>query len=105
MYSRCRAGCHDPPLASHANQSGCSLAIDSKFSQDDSCENLLSMARLQPDWLAWLASGGSWQPARHLEYIARHLVDVAAGKIRRLVILCPPRHGKSVLVSQYFPAW
>jgi predicted phage terminase large subunit-like protein len=27
------------------------------------------------------------------------------GEIKRLAISVPPRHGKSVLISQYFPAW
>lgn len=33
------------------------------------------------------------------------LVDVAAGRTKRLMVFMPPRHGKSLLVSQYFPAW
>lgn len=35
----------------------------------------------------------------------RKLVDVAAGRIRRLMVFMPPRHGKSELTSRYFPAW
>jgi len=35
----------------------------------------------------------------------RKLVDVAAGRIKRLIVSMPPRHGKSELVSRYFPAW
>jgi hypothetical protein len=31
--------------------------------------------------------------------------DVAAGKSPRLMLLCPPRHGKSELASVRFPAW
>jgi len=30
---------------------------------------------------------------------------VAAGDIKRLMVFMPPRHGKSSLCSQYFPAW
>jgi predicted phage terminase large subunit-like protein len=33
------------------------------------------------------------------------LVDVANGKIQYLIIEAPPRHGKSELVSKYFPTW
>lgn len=33
------------------------------------------------------------------------LWQVATGRIRRLVISMPPRHGKSSLASHYFPAW
>lgn len=32
-------------------------------------------------------------------------MDVAAGRLRRLIVTMPPRHGKSELVSKYFPAW
>lgn len=35
----------------------------------------------------------------------RKLVDVAAGRIKRLMVFMPPRHGKSELTSRYFPAW
>ena len=43
--------------------------------------------------------------ARHLAVLNRHLMAVATGSISRLLITMPPRHGKSVLTSQYFPAW
>lgn len=39
---------------------------------------------------------------RRLEQFAR---DVAAGKSPRLMILMPPRHGKSQIASKLFPAW
>lgn len=32
-------------------------------------------------------------------------MDVALGDTNRLMVFLPPRHGKSWLVSQYFPAW
>lgn len=35
----------------------------------------------------------------------RALTDVATGRIKRLVVEMPPRHGKSELCSKYFPAW
>ena len=41
----------------------------------------------------------------HIKTIAKALSDVESGKIKRLIITLPPRHGKSMLVSQYFPAW
>ena len=43
--------------------------------------------------------------ARHLATIDRALTDIATGKNDRLIIQLPPRHGKSTLLSQYFPAW
>jgi len=58
-----------------------------------------------PAALARLVSRGQWQPAPHLELINDALVEVAAGRIRRLMITAPPRHGKSELTSVYFPTW
>lgn len=37
--------------------------------------------------------------------LMRFEADVAAGKGPRLVIECPPRHGKTELASRHFPAW
>lgn len=43
--------------------------------------------------------------ARHHQRIADVLNDVAAGKKKRVILTMPPRHGKSLLASQHFPAW
>jgi predicted phage terminase large subunit-like protein len=39
------------------------------------------------------------------EALMQFLEDVIAGKSPRLIITVPPRHGKSMQASQYFPAW
>ncbi len=41
----------------------------------------------------------------HHRVVARHLEAVERGEIKRLIITQPPRHGKSMLVSELFPAW
>ena len=41
----------------------------------------------------------------HIKTIAKALQDVENGKIKRLMIFMPPRHGKSLLSSEMFPAW
>lgn len=41
----------------------------------------------------------------HHEQLARALEAVQRGDIKRLLVLMPPRHGKSELVSRAFPAW
>lgn len=58
-----------------------------------------------PADFAITASKGRWQSARHLEAINRELVDIATGKNDRLIVQMPPRHGKSMLISQYGAAW
>lgn len=46
-----------------------------------------------------------WRPAPHLELLNNYLLDVATGRIRRLIVNEPPRHGKTTLIGNYFPAW
>lgn len=46
-----------------------------------------------------------YRDAKHHRLIARHLEAVERGEIRRLMITMPPRHGKSMLASEFFPAW
>ena len=43
--------------------------------------------------------------APHLTYLSLLLSDAFARRVKRLIIQEPPRHGKSSLVSHYFPAW
>lgn len=46
-----------------------------------------------------------YKDAHHHRLIARHLEAVERGDIKRLMITMPPRHGKSMLASEFFPAW
>lgn len=39
------------------------------------------------------------------DVVNRWLVDMIAGRKRRIILNAPPRHGKSMLVAQYLPAW
>jgi hypothetical protein len=47
----------------------------------------------------------TFERARHLQLLADHLEALDRREIRRLVVAMPPRHGKSRLSSQAFPAW
>src|SRR4051794_2846763 len=58
-----------------------------------------------PAALARVASGERWEAAPHLSLLDARLADLATGKIKRLIVTMPPRHGKSQLCSRYFPAW
>jgi predicted phage terminase large subunit-like protein len=42
---------------------------------------------------------------RHCDVLIDRLQDVADGKIKRLMIFLPPRHGKSKTATQLFPAY
>lgn len=46
-----------------------------------------------------------WKDAWAVEAICEHLQAVVDGQIKRLIINCPPRIGKSNTVSVAFPAW
>jgi predicted phage terminase large subunit-like protein len=41
----------------------------------------------------------------HLMLLAEKLMAVERGEIKRLAVFMPPRHGKSNLASEVFPAW
>lgn len=58
--------------------------------------NLLSYA---------IAQYAQYQPAEHHRRIARALERVVSGECKRLMIFLPPRHGKSQLVSEFFPPY
>ncbi len=47
----------------------------------------------------------SFQFHRLSEILIELLQQVADGKLTRLIVCCPPRHGKSALVSRLFPAY
>lgn len=51
------------------------------------------------------ARKSAYEDARHHRVIGAALEEVEAGRIKRLIISCPPRHGKTRLASMLFPAW
>ncbi len=55
--------------------------------------------------LAIKISNGKYTSAPHLELIQSKLLELCKRKITRLMINMPPRHGKSELISKYFPFW
>jgi predicted phage terminase large subunit-like protein len=73
--------------------------------QSNSSISPLVLARALPSGLAHLASRGQWVTAPHLNILTQKLVDLEQRRITRLLVEMPPRHGKSNLCSQYFPAW
>jgi len=46
-----------------------------------------------------------YRPNWHHEAIAQALMRIETGEIDRLILMVPPRHGKSQLASINFPAW
>ena len=46
-----------------------------------------------------------YEVADHHKQIARKLHDLVNRKLSRLMVFMPPRHGKSMLISELLPAW
>lgn len=46
-----------------------------------------------------------WIRAKHLDLINQKLLDLYSGRIRRAIIAMPPRSGKSLMCSFWFPLW
>lgn len=66
----------------------------------------LLRATAQKSLLAFgVALDPKFETPHHIKLIAQKLEQVANGKIKRLIISAPPRHGKSMLSTQIFPAW
>jgi len=55
--------------------------------------------------MAHYLTKGKWRWANHLRRLDETLVDVAVGRVRKLLVTMPPRHGKSELCSHWFPVW
>jgi predicted phage terminase large subunit-like protein len=66
---------------------------------------LLAAARESPAALGHLAFRERFAYPPHIELIDEALQAVAWGQTKRLLVTMPPRHGKSYLISQIFPAW
>lgn len=58
-----------------------------------------------PASLALQAGEGRWRPYPHLIKLNRLLVEASFQANSRLLVTFPPRHGKSEMISRYFPAW
>lgn len=56
------------------------------------------------DWLRQTTPNYSWDWP-HLRYLIGVLDDVTAGRCDKLMVLMPPRHGKSTLVTMHYPVW
>ena len=48
---------------------------------------------------------GRWKRARHLDLVCEKLESIMEGKTKRLMIFMPPRHGKSMTVTETFPSF
>lgn len=76
------------------------------ISSRDAAVELLARRRGREGLLAFTQyTNPNYQAAAHHALIAEKLEAVERGEIKRLMILMPPRHGKSELASRRFPAF
>jgi predicted phage terminase large subunit-like protein len=70
----------------------------------ESMENVVALAR---DDLALyaVAQWPRFQLAKHHATLADKLEAAARGEISRLMVFMPPRHGKSMISTRFFPGW
>jgi len=70
--------------------------IDKLGANDIARTYLLAYCAMQMD---------TFQAAPHHVAIAKKLEAIERGEITRLIIMMPPRHGKTLLAAEFFPAW
>lgn len=61
--------------------------------------------KMTPASMAVRLSQGRYKTWHYIQLLSRKLVDVAMGRCKRLIVVMPPRHGKSHMVSWWFPVW
>jgi len=66
---------------------------------------MINFAREDYGFYVQYVHNGIWKRAKHLDYINNHLNMVEKGIIDRLMIFMPPRHGKSMDVTETFPSY
>ena len=52
-----------------------------------------------------IVTHGRWKRAHHLDLLCEYLESIERGELTRLLITMPPRHGKSMTVTESFPSW
>lgn len=70
----------------------------------ETANSLLALARADLACYS-IAQWSPFELAAHHRLIVEKLEAVERGEIQRLMIFMPPRHGKSLLATQMFPAW
>lgn len=63
------------------------------------------IARTEYSFYCEYVHRGLYKISKHSDLLCSKLEAVERGDIKRLLICCPPRHGKSMTVSETFPSW
>ncbi|MGA2297996.1 MAG: phage terminase large subunit [FCB group bacterium] len=68
-------------------------------------ESNIVIDKSSPAALATWLTKGKYKTPRHIGEIDKILVNASKRKQKRVIVNMPPRHGKSELISKYFPFW
>lgn len=63
------------------------------------------MAQEDYEYYCYRVNRGVWKRSKHSKLICDTLQRVEAGELDRVMIFLPPRHSKSMTVSEGFPSW
>ncbi|WP_081351024.1 phage terminase large subunit [Priestia aryabhattai] len=75
------------------------------FTDDVWNKTVNSLARTDYGFYVQHVHRGVYVPARHTDLICKKLEAVERGECTRLILCLPPRHSKSMTVSETFPSW
>jgi predicted phage terminase large subunit-like protein len=75
------------------------LLLKQKVEQESKQDFITFVRKMSPILVSDFKMG------KHIEVISEKLLQLEAGKIKRLMIFLPPRSSKSVICSKLFPAW
>ncbi|MEB7460146.1 phage terminase large subunit [Staphylococcus borealis] len=65
----------------------------------------IELARKHYNYYLRLVHHGNYEPLAHTELIASELQRIVDGEQRHIIIEMPPRHGKSLTVTETFPSY
>lgn len=82
-----------------------SRSISSALKKSIATEARYELARRYYADYVQLVHAGRWKRARHLDLVCRELENIMSGTTKRLMIFMPPRHGKSMTVTETFPSF
>ena len=82
-----------------------SRSISSALKKSIATEARYELARRYYADYVQLVHAGRWKRARHLDLVCEKLESIMEGKTKRLMIFMPPRHGKSMTVTETFPSF
>lgn len=80
--------------------------ISSKITPPSAAEELLKRRQARRNLIPFCQyTYPDYQTPSHLIALSGALESIERGELKRLIVLMPPRHGKSELISLRFPCW